>query len=303
MSLLPKNNLEIVDHFGEIINFTDTTGSYAVSNTGGYGTPNLTYAQVGGINLLIGNYVNIIPSELGVGAALVPYTQYIKTSGTAKTYDNKSIAVGNYLVPHTTGLVVAAGDTFETTGYYNPLITPSRWKPTVLGTPLYLSTQDLGYTTLGVIPDSILTLQYEVYGVVNTTAFTTVLGTKYLVTGTGIVSYLGSNYRQGEVFTASGASTVGVVSGTFGVAPYNSGAVSNFQTIYNLETSLVELQTSNILSPKPQSREYSYQVATIFTNIYTMQNAANIGLVSLGQAYDNIVSLQQEVDNLSNNIY
>ena len=34
-----------------------------------------------------------------------------------------------------------------------------------------------------------------------------------------------------------------------------------------------------------------------------MQNAANIGLVSLSQAYDNIVSLQQEVDNLSNNIY
>jgi hypothetical protein len=303
MSLLPKNNLEIVDPFGEIINFTDTTGGYATNNTDGYGSPNLTYAQVGGINLLIGNYVNIVPSALGVGAALVPYTQYIKTSGTAKTYDGKSIAVGNYIVPHTTGLVVAAGDTFETTGYYNPLITPSRWKPTAAGTPLYLNTQELGYTTLGVIPDSILTLQYEVYGIVNTTAFFAVSGTKYLVTGTGIVSYLGSNYRQGEVFTASGTTSIGVVSGTFGVAPYNSGAVSNFQTIYNLETSLVELQTSNILSPKTQSREYNYQVATIFTNIYTMQNAANIGLVSLGQAYNNIVSLQQEVDNLTNNIY
>ena len=34
-----------------------------------------------------------------------------------------------------------------------------------------------------------------------------------------------------------------------------------------------------------------------------MQNAANIGLVSLGQAYNNIVSLQEEVDNLANNIY
>jgi hypothetical protein len=303
MSLLPKNNLEIIDPFGEIINFTDTTGGYATNNTDGYGTPNLTYAQVGGVNLLIGNYVNIVPSALGVGAALVPYTQYIKTSGTAKTYDGKSIAVGNYIVPHTTGLVVAAGDTFETTGYYNPLITPSRWKPTAAGTPLYLNTQELGYTTLGVIPDSILTLQYEVYGIVNTTAFPAVSGTKYLVTGTGIVSYLGSNYRQGEVFTASGTTSIGVVSGTFGVAPYNSGAVSNFQTIYNLETSLVELQTSNILSPKTQSREYNYQVATIFTNIYTMQNAANIGLVSLGQAYNNIVSLQQEVDNLTNNIY
>ena len=303
MSLYPTNNLEIVDHFGEIINFTDTTGGYATNNTGGYGSPNLTYAQVGGINLLIGNYVNITPSALGVGAALVRYTQYIKTSGASQTYDGKIVTVGNYFVPHVTGLVVVAGDTFETTGYYNPLITPSRWLPTALGTPLYLSTQDLGYTTLGVIPDSILTLQYEVYGVVNTTAFTTTLGVKYLVTGTGIVSYLGSNYRQGEVFTASGASTVGVVSGTFGVAPYNSGAISNFQTIYNLETSLVALQTSNILSPKPQGREYNYQVATIFTNIYTMQNAANIGLVSLSQAYDNIVSLQQEVDNLSNNIY
>jgi hypothetical protein len=303
MSLLPTNNLEIVDPFGEIINFTDTTGGYATNNTDGYGSPNLTYAQVGGVNLLIGNYVNITPSALGVGAALIRYTQYIKTSGASQTYDGKIVTVGNYLVPHVTGLVVAAGDTFETTGYYNPLITPSRWLPTALGTPLYLNTQELGYTTLGVIPDSILTLQYEVYGIVNTTAFTTVLGTKYLVTGTGIVSYLGSNYKQGEVFTASGTSTVGVVSGTFGVAPYNSGAVSNFQTIYNLETSLVELQTSNILNPKPQGREYNYQVATIFTNIYTMQNAANIGLVSLGQAYNNIVSLQEEVDNLDNNIY
>jgi hypothetical protein len=306
MSLLPKNNLEIVDPFGEIINFTDTTGGYATNNTDGYGTPNLTYAQVGGVNLLIGNYVNIVPSALGVGAALVPYTQYIKTSGTAKTYDGKSIAVGNYIVPHTTGLVVAAGDTFETTGYYNPLITPSRWKPTAAGTPLYLNTQELGYTTLGVIPDSILTLQYEVYGIVNTSSgFTAAIGTKYLVTGTGNVTYSGSTYRQGEIFTASAATAVALVAGTgtFGVAPYNSGAVSNFQTIYNLETSLVELQTSNILSPKTQSREYNYQVATIFTNIYTMQNAANIGLVSLGQAYNNIVSLQQEVDNLTNNIY
>ena len=303
MSLLPTNNLEIVDPFGEIINFTDTTGGYATNNTGGYGSPNLTYAQVGGINLLIGNYVNIVPSALGVGAALIRYTQYIKTSGASQTYDGKIVTVGNYFVPHVTGLVVAAGDTFQTTGYYNPLITPLRWLPTAAGTPLYLSTQDLGYTTLGVIPDSILTLQYEVYGIVNTVAFTTVLGTKYLVTGTGIVSYLGSNYKQGEVFTASGTSTVGVVSGTFGVAPYNSGAVSNFQTIYNLETSLVELQTSNILNPKPQGREYNYQIATIFTNIYTMQNAANIGLVSLGQAYNNIVSLQEEVDNLDNNIY
>jgi len=306
MSLLPTNNLEIVDHFGEIINFTDTTGSYAISNTDGYGSPNLTYAQVGGINLLIGNYVNITPSALGAGAALVPYTQYIKTSGASRTYDGKILTVGNYLVPHTTGLVVAAGDTFQTTGYYNPLITPLRWLPTAAGTPLYLSTQDLGYTTLGIIPDSILTLQYEVYGIVNTSSpFSAVLGTKYLVTGTGNVTYLGNTYRQGEVFTASGTTSVAIVAGTgtFGVAPYNSGAVSNFQTIYNLETSLVELQTSNILSPKTQSREYNYQVATIFTNIYTMQNAANIGLVSLGQAYNNIVSLQQEVDNLTNNIY
>jgi hypothetical protein len=303
MSLYPKNNLQISDPFGEIINFTDTTGGYAVNNEEGYGAPNISYAQIGGINLLIGNYVNIVPSKLGAGAALVPYTQYIKTSGTAKTYDSKSIDVGNYIVPHTTGLVVAAGDTFETTGYYNPLITPSRWKPTALGTPLYLNTQDLGYTTLGVIPDSVLTLQYEVYGAINTSSFTTVLGIKYLVAGTGNVSYLGSIYRQGEVFTASDASLVTASSGTFGVATYNSGAVSNFQTIYNLETSLAELQTSNILSPKAQGREYNYQIATIFTNIYTMQNAANMGLVSLSQAYDNIVQLQAEVDNLSNNIY
>jgi hypothetical protein len=303
MSLMPKNNLQINDPFGEIISFTDTTGGYAVNNEDGYGAPNISYAQVGGINLLIGNYVNITPSALGAGATLVPYTQYIKTSGTAKTYDAKSIAVGNYIVPHTTGLVVAAGDTFETTGYYNPLITRSRWLPTAIGTPLYLNTQELGYTTLGVIPDSILTLQYEVYGIQNTTSFTAVIGTKYLVTGTGVVSYLGSNYRQGEIFTASNASTVGVVSGAFGVSPYSSGAVSNFQTIYNLETSLAEIQTSNILAPKAQGREYNYQIAKIFTNIYTMQNAANIGLVSLSQAYDNIVQLQAEVENLSNNIY
>ena len=301
---MPKNNLQINDPFGEIISFTDTTGGYAVNNEDGYGTPNLSYAQVGGINLLIGNYANITPSALGAGAKLVPYTQYIKTSGTAKTYDNKSIAVGNYIVPHTTGLIVAAGDTFETTGYYNPLITPSRWLPTAIGTPLYLNTQELGYTTLGVISDSILTLQYEVYGIVNTTSgFMTVLGTKYLVTGTGSVSYRGSIYKQGEVFTASNASSVTASSGVFGVAPYNSGAVSNFQTIYNLETSLAEIQTSNILAPKAQGREYNYQIAKIFTNIYTMQNAANIGLISLSQAYDNIVQLQAEVENLSNNIY
>jgi hypothetical protein len=34
-----------------------------------------------------------------------------------------------------------------------------------------------------------------------------------------------------------------------------------------------------------------------------MQNAANIGLVSLGQAYNNIINLREEVNNLANNIY
>jgi hypothetical protein len=303
MSLLPTIELNIVDHYGEIANFTDTTGSYAPNNIGGYGAPNLTYAQIGAVRLLIGNYPELSSaSVIGEGTTFIQYKQYIKTKGSDKTYDNKTIGVGNYFIPQIANILVQDGDEFEVTGYYNPLITPSRWKPTAAGTPLYLNGNDMGYATTGVLPDNILSIIYEVYGVLASSTFTTTSGVKYLVVS-GIVSYKSNQYRQGEVFQATDASSVTLVSGTFGVSPYNSGTVSNFQTVYNIEKSLTELTTSLILNPKPRPREVNYQISSLYANLTTMKNAASIGLVSLEQAYDNLLACTQEVAELNNNIY
>ena len=303
MSLLPTIQLEILDPYGEIANFTDTTGSYATNNIGGYGSPNLSYAQIGAVRLLIGNYVELAAqSVIGENAKFTQYKQYIKTKGSDKTYDNKTIGVGNYFIPQIADIVVQEGDEFEVTGYYNPLITPSRWLPTAGGTPLYLNGNELGLGTLGVIPDTIFSITYEVYGVLVTSTFTTTSGVKYLVVS-GIVSYKSNQYRQGEVFQATDASSVTLVSGTFGVSPYNSGTVSNFQTVYNLEASLTELNTSLILNPKPRPREVNYQICALYSNLATMKTAASIGLVSLSQAYDNLLACTQEVAELNNNIY
>lgn len=301
--LLPTIQLEILDPYGEIANFTDTTGSYNVNNEGGYNTPNLSYSDIGAVRLLIGNYPELSSASIiGEGATFTQYKQYIKTKGSDKTYDNKTIGVGNYFIPQIADILVQSGDEFEVTGYYNPLITPSRWKPTAAGTPLYLNGNEMGYGTTGVLPDNILSVTYEVYGVLATSTFTTTSGVKYLVVS-GIVSYKSNQYRQGEVFTATDASSVTLVSGTFGVSPYNSGTVSNFQTIYNLEKSLTELTTSLILNPKPRPREVNYQISSLWASLTTMKNAASIGLVSLGQAYDNLLACTQEVAELNNNIY
>jgi hypothetical protein len=303
MSLLPITELLIEDPFGEIANYYDTTGAYAVNNEGGYGSPNLSYAQVGGVRLLIGNYLAMqAESIIAEDAEFIQYTQYIKTAGADQVYDNKTIGIGDYFIPQIADITVIAGDEFQITGFYNPLISPSRWLPTAAGTPLYLDGNDLGYNTTGVIPDLILTIQYEVYGILATTTFTTTSGVQYLVVD-GIVSYLGNEYRQGEVFMATDASSVTLVSGTFGVSPYNSGSLDNFQTIYNIEQSLTELNTSLILNPKPQPREVNYQISSLYAKLFTMQRAAKIGLVSLGQAYDNLLDCTQEVANLNNNIY
>ena len=301
--LEPIINLEIVNAFGEIANFTDITGSYAVNNTSGYGSPNLAYNQVGAVRLLIGNYINQIGQEpIGENASLLKYNQYIKTKGSAKTYDNKLIGVGNYIIPQIDGITIQAGDEFLATGYYNPLITPSRWLPTLLGTPLYLSPDELGFGSSGLIPDSIFTIKYQVFGTALTSQFNPIANTEYLVTS-GIVAYKGSNYRQGESFIATDTTLVTLVSGAFGVAPYESGCASNFQTTYNLEQSLCELNTSLILNPKPQPKEVNYQIALIFANLDTIKNSAKIGLVSLSEAYDNLLYCTQVVENIQLNIY
>ncbi len=304
MALLPKINLIIANTDGEVANFTDITGSQAINNTGGYGSPNLSYAQIGGTRIRIGAYPTISQqNDVTSGNPLTQYTEYIKISGTDKTYDNKAIGIGDYIIPQITGLAIQTGDTFQATGYYQPNVPKTRWLPTAAMTPLYLNGEDLGLETTGVIADNILVVSYEVYGIENTSPFTTVSGVKYQVTGSGIVTYSSNRYRQGEVFIATDASSVALFSGTFGVSPYNSGVESNFQTVYNIQSDLTSIQVSNILNPRPNNREFNYKIATLYANISTMAEVAKIGLVSLEQAYNNILAIEQEIKNINNNIY
>lgn len=299
MSLSPRTLLTQLSDTQ--VAFYDSTGSGSASNTGGYGySGNISYAATSGVRLLIGNYSALIStSELESGGAFIQYVEYIKTSGDPSTYDNKTISTGDTFIPQISGLTVGAGDVFETTGRYNPSITG--WLPTDEQLPLFLTPEELNLGTA--IPDTVLTMQYEVYGDEVLSTFTSVDGTSYLVTGSGIVVYNSQRYREGESFQAEDASAVTLYSGTFGVSVYQGGNYNAFITSYNVTSNLVNLITQNILNPRPNSLKFDAQVGMLWSKLDAVDRQTQTGLVSYQQVFNLLNYIVQKTYDLENGIY
>lgn len=291
MALLPKINLYQNSEDNSVVEILDTTGLYATNNSGGYNTPNLAITSAYGV-LRVGNYLSLQNLNSVSSGNLTQYKEYIKTTGTNKTYDNKVIVVGSVFTPFIS-VAVQSGDTFKETGYYySPLGT---WRPSVT-TPIYLTSENLGLGISNVITDTIFPIEYKIYGAILTNP-TTTIGTEYLVQSNS-TTWGGNTYRKGEIFIASVASAV---VGT--VSPYAGGYYNTFQTSFNITQQLKDLIVSNINNPKPQNEQFQMEIARLYSRIEAMNWNNGLGNVSQTNAYDNIQDIANTCTAIATNNY
>jgi hypothetical protein len=293
MALIPKISFKQNDPKNLVVEISDITGSYATNNEGGYGSPNLTYANAYA-RYRIGNYADLTSlSDVSVGN-LLARTEYIKTKGSANTYEGVSIGIGDVYVP-TVNTAVISGDTFTQTGFYVPLILSSRYQPNA-SIPLYLNSGELGLGADAEIEDTIFEIEYQVYGAILTNP-TSVSGTTYLVQSNN-TTYNGNTYKIGNVFTAVGASSI---VGT--VSPFVANYFNVFQSSYNVKYQLKDIVVSNIENPKPKQSTFQAIIANLYASINCIEMIDGLGNVSTEQSYENLQNIAFICNNIKNNNY
>jgi hypothetical protein len=287
MALDVNYTYSIYNSDGDKMVFVDTTPPYSANETGGYGSPNITRAQVSMVRIQFGNFPDITAQTTKkAGETLVQYRKYLKTSGSAQTYDNKVIESGDVYIPFLTSTTVIAGDIFQDLGYYVPFVPVASFLPTTNTTPYILSIPQVGLAaTNQTITDLVWSLQYEVYGVATSTPFTTVQGQQYIVSGDGLVEQSGSTYRYGEVFIGDGTLLI-FVDDVPSISPLRSITEKTFVTDYNLRLAIYNLQSERLANPCACQSDSDIQIAKLYNLLDFLSY----------QQYTNAVSFQQATD-------
>ena len=286
MALDVNYTYSIYNSDGDKMVFVDTTPPYSANETGGYGSPNITRAQVSMVRIQYGNYPDITAQTTKIaGETLVQYRKYLKTSGSAQTYDNKVVESGDVYIPFLTNTTVIAGDVFQDLGYYVPLVPVASFLPTTNTTPYILSIPQVGLAaTNQTITDLVWTLQYEVYGVATGTTFTSVQGQQYIVVSGGTAIQSGNIYRVGEVFVGNATAVTFTSAAT--VAPLRSITEKTFVTDYNLRLAIYNLQSERLANPCACQSDSDIQIARLYNLLDFLSY----------QQYTNAVSFQQATD-------
>jgi hypothetical protein len=286
MALDVNYTYSIYNSDGDKMVFVDTTPPYSANETGGYGSPNITRAQVSMVRIQFGNYPDITAQATKkAGETLVQYRKYLKTSGSAQTYDNKVIESGDVYIPFLTSTTVIAGDIFQDLGYYVPFVPVASFLPTTNTTPYILSIPQVGLAaTNQTITDLVWTLLYEVYGVATGTTFTSVQGQQYIVVSGGTAIQSGNIYRVGEVFVGNATAVTFTSAAT--VAPLRSITEKTFITDYNLRLAIYNLQSERLANPCACQSDSDIQVAKLYNLLDFLSY----------QQYTNAVSFQQATD-------
>lgn len=185
---------------GENLIFTDTS-------TG------INFSDVKIVRFYFGSFLNDLAenqSQLVTGEILKIWTEYIKLTLPASTYDLKILVAAQVFIPFISGLTVLAGDKFTQTGRTSKYVSPATYLPTANYTPYILTPQDLLFpSNVTVIPAGIYYLQYEQYGdSVPNPLVNMVAGRTYLVEGAGTCVYNSSVYRTGEQITGADTNAV-----------------------------------------------------------------------------------------------
>jgi hypothetical protein len=286
MALDVNYTYSIYNSDGDKMVFVDTTPPYSANETGGYGSPNITRAQVSMVRIQFGNYLDITAQATKkAGETLVQYRKYLKTSGSAQTYDNKVIESGDVYIPFLTSTTVIAGDVFQDLGYYVPFVPVASFLPTTNTTPYILSIPQVGLAaTSQTITDLVWTLLYEVYGVATGTTFTSVQGQQYIVVSGGTAIQSGNIYRVGEVFVGNATAVTFTSAAT--VAPLRSITEKTFVTDYNLRLAIYNLQSEHLANPCACQSDSDIQIAKLYNLLDFLSY----------QQYTNAVSFQQATD-------
>ena len=268
---------------GTSLAFKDITGT--TSSTGYSQNGNIGYAAVTAIRLKMSTYLSMLNvSTLTSGATFTQYKEY-QLVGAACTVNSKSFSTGAYFVPQSAGIGVVS--TWVETGFY---VFPHSWLPTAAEVALDISIAELGETGT-TVQDAIRELQYEVYSPQQTPTIAAVNGDTYLVSGTGSVSYAGSTYFVGEVFTAFNTSNITVATGVPRVNKLYAATNQYFASLYNVEQSLYEVIV-NAFSRTSISQE---EILEIRLMLEAVQNMASTNNISLIKAQDLLVYAQDKV--------
>jgi len=286
MTLDANYTYSIYNSEGNKMVFVDTTPPHSANETGGYGSPNITRAQVSMVRIQFGNYPDIkAETTKKAGETLVQYRKYLKTSGSAQTYDNKVISAGDIYIPFLTNTAVVSGDVFQDLGYYVPYVPTSAYLPTTNSTPYILSLPQVGLSASNeTVTDLVWSLQYEVYGVATGATFTSVQGQQYIVVSGGTAIQSGNTYRVGEVFVGDASSVTFTSAAT--VAPLASTTEKTFVTDFNLRLAIYNLQSERLANPCACQEDSDIQIAKLYNLLDFLSY----------QQYTNAVSFEQATD-------
>lgn len=260
----------------------------------------VTFSGVKAIRLVIGYFPYFInPQTLVNPQVMDQWREYKNIVLTAYTYDNKVVPVSGLFVPFISGIVVQSGDKMQTTGNYSPFIAPSTYLPTANYTPLVRTPADFGVPDInGAYPDGVYSATYEQYGDNSPgTPTTLVLGTQYIVFGTGATcTFDGNIYREGEVFTAGSNNAVSFTGGgTIKILIGNR--FQYFCFTYFIQKKLADIQyylQQNCIC----NEELQYELNQI-DNILTSVQFSQIQVLTNPQlSQDMIENFNQRLDNI-----
>lgn len=271
---------------GEYLAFKDITGTtspYAYTQDG-----NIDYTDVTATRFKFGTYNTLSNVETLTSGSFTQYKEYINAGDASKTVDSKVISVGETFVPQITGISVPANSTWKTTGYY---VYPLNYLPTSSQVALDITSTQLDETG-DTIADNIRLVEYEVYYPQSTPSITSTSGTTYIVSGTGVVSYGGSAYRSGEVFTAYDVSAINVDSGSPKVNALYASVSQYFATTWNIENRLYQVIFDMLekISVSEQNK-----IVFVKSQLEAIQAICLTNNVSISQAYDLLLYITDQV--------
>lgn len=299
MSLSVNFTFDIYNSDGNKVVVVDTTPPYSSNETGGYGSPNPTRANISLTRLLIGNYPSMIAEAKKVGGdTLTQYRKYLKTAGSAQVYDNKTISSGDIYIPFLSNLTVISGDEFTDLGVYVPYLSYATFNPSTMDT-LILSIPELGLpSTDETVQDLVWNVQYEVYGLATGIPFTSTEGLQYIVVSGGTAVQSGNTYRVGEVFVGDATSVT--LNGGATVASLASTTEKTFVTDYNLRLQLYNLQAERLANPCACEQDSQIKIAKLYNLLEFIQYQAYTNLVSYEQCTSLLGIASQQIQEIKN---
>lgn len=197
MTIRLRPNILYDINTGETLRPLDYTGIYSALTTGGYGAPNISASSVTATRLIWSSYLQ---EQAAAVVTDIESGREFTVTGASLTFGTKTLTAGSTYILFSGGTPTGSGE-MTTTGRYCSV---TDFLPTdVAGDEITPSLAGIDST---IFPDSVYSLQYEIYTTEYSAGAVTVSGsTKFIVRGdpgdTATVS--GVVYAVGEIITSA----------------------------------------------------------------------------------------------------